>query len=137
MRMQNWDARVVGWAESVLGQPFVWGKTDCAMNVRALSRALYGRDVFKVETWKSKVKALRLLTEKGGLQVALAQVAHPIGRGFATTGDVALMPDKGLAASLLVVVEQKAVAATPGKPLQFVALSSLPPDTQFWRLDVH
>ena len=45
MRPRNWDVALAQWARSVVGQPFVWGETDCVWLVRAALRTIYGRDV--------------------------------------------------------------------------------------------
>ncbi len=61
-RIENWDSALVRYAETVLGEAFKWGRTDCAAVVRNGLNEILGLDPWKghVEVWRSKVKALRI-----------------------------------------------------------------------------
>jgi cell wall-associated NlpC family hydrolase len=55
------EVALIRWAETMRGQPFVWGETDCwALVLRAI--AVLGRPVRVVPWWRSEPEARRALT---------------------------------------------------------------------------
>lgn len=88
-RVMNWDIALFDWARSVCGEPYVWGRTDCASLVREAHRLMYGEGRFDVGEWTSKTGALRVSKRVGGvvgaLEAAGAEDVHP---GKAQQGDV-------------------------------------------------
>jgi len=45
MRQSGWQARLLAWAAQRLGEPFIWGESDCAMI------CLEGLDVLRGGSW--------------------------------------------------------------------------------------
>lgn len=127
---------LIPWAEARCGEPFRWGETDCAMIVRRACTKMGGCDPFSLPGWKSKRKALRVFAECGGMATALAGVARRVGRGFAQTGDIALLEDEtALGNSLMVVIEDKVLVSQPETGVTLEDRFTLPPATSFWRID--
>ncbi len=134
--MKNWDTRLVTWAERVRGQPFKWGETDCGALVKQAYEIIKGEPI-GWSAWKGKTGALRWLSKVGGLPVALAEVATPVGRGFARSGDVVLAkvdePEAVHGYGMAVIVGENVVATYPGYPVTFVPLRDMPNDVTYWR----
>lgn len=130
----NRDA-LVTWADAQRGKPFKWGDTDCATMVRKACRVMHGVDPFVLPAWKSKAKALRVFAECGGIAKALAEIAQPVGRGFAWTGDIALLEDEtALGNSLMVVIDSRVLVSQPETGVTLEDRSILPASTSFWRI---
>jgi hypothetical protein len=126
---------LIAWADAQRGKPFKWGETDCATIARWACQRMHGTDPFSLPTWRSKAKALRVFRECGGIAKVLGQVASPVGRGFARTGDIALLKDKAvLGNSLMVVIDTKVLVSRPETGVTLEDRSILPISTSFWRV---
>lgn len=65
-RCRDWRARLHAWSQTVKGQPFAWGKTDCATLVRQALFEMFGAEVVpQLPRWDSATAALRVLREYG------------------------------------------------------------------------
>ncbi len=134
--MKNWDTKLVTWAERVRGQPFKWSETDCGSLVKQAYKIIHGKRI-GWPAYKSKAGAMRAMSKVGGIPAALEKVATPVGRKFARSGDVVLVPvdepeaERGY--GMAVVVGDKVVGAHPGYPVTLVPLQVLPEDVTFWR----
>lgn len=141
MREQNWDVSLVMFARNVEGARFEWGLTDCASLVRRVAMAMYGYDVFDgvVETWNDKDSAraaLNGLTAPDYLEMA---GAIEIPRGFATTGDILVMPGQdevGLVQLGIVLPSSKALISTIRDGVEIINRwqDAVTPETTVYRL---
>lgn len=126
---------LVAWADTQRGRPFKWGETDCATMARKACRTMHGVDPFGLPVWKSKAKALRIFAECGGIAKVLAETAKPVGRGFARTGDIALIEDETpLGNSLMVVIDQRVLVSQPETGVTLEDRNILPTSTSYWRV---
>ena len=91
-RINNWDLALVEWAESVRGQPYEWGVTDCATLVMDACAAMYGREMFpEVKRWTTCKTAVRRLKVVGSMEdVLIAKGAEEIQPNFLQGGDIAI-----------------------------------------------
>ena len=139
-RVRTWDVDLEQWAAQLLGEPFAWGVTDCATLAIKSQRILYGVDVFRLPTWKSKAKALRTLTDVTSIRAVLKAHARRVGRNFLQAGDLVLV-GKGCAEletdGLMIVVRDYALATSPASGVTAVPLEAIPTTlTSYWRIDV-
>lgn len=87
----TWERRLVEWADSVQGRPFVWGETDCAsLVVQALS--LLGHPA-AVPGYHTVSAARRVLAGLDPATVLRDLGAVEVGIAFAQSGDVHLGED--------------------------------------------
>ena len=84
---------VDGWC----GQPFVWGKSDCLLSICDIIRDARGYDPAKSfrGRYRTKIGALRVTREFGGIEGAIAAMAfdldwREIAPGEAFVGDVGI-----------------------------------------------
>jgi len=93
LRAMTWDTNLVLYVDSIVGQPFEWGRTDCATIVREALRSMYGKDMLGIGTWTTKTGATRMLKKIGSYNDALAGAgAHEVPIRFRQRGDVAILP---------------------------------------------
>ena len=93
MRTVSWSTDLNEYAQSVLGQPFVWGETDCAYLVVGAVRAMYGADVLKLGTWTTRTGALRALRRGGSPRDAFERAgAVEVSYPFRQRGDLVQLP---------------------------------------------
>lgn len=89
MRVPNWDVLLFRWSVSVVGQPYEWGRTDCASLVRQAMTIVYGSDPFDVRPWSTKRQALTRLKAVGSVEDALRAAGMvPVALRHAQGGDV-------------------------------------------------
>jgi cell wall-associated NlpC family hydrolase len=93
-RIHNWDVYLAMWATDLLGQPFVWGETDCASLVRAAMQVMYGEDRWPdTPRYTDAAGALRVSEEHGTVKdhvLALGATKHVI--TFTQAGDIVIAP---------------------------------------------
>jgi hypothetical protein len=66
MRIDGWPDRLMQVVEQHRAQPFVWGRTDCAMLFRHCVQVITGRDpLADLPPWYSAVSAARALHRVG------------------------------------------------------------------------
>lgn len=93
-----WERRLIAFAESLIGQPYRWGETDCAsLALRSIEtmakRPGVVADRLGVEWYGSQVSALRVFSALGGIRAALAALGmteHPV--RYAQQGDIIVLP---------------------------------------------
>lgn len=139
-RLRTWDVELEQWAAGMIGEPFAWGRTDCASLVIKGQRIIYGVDVFHTPAWKSKAKALRTLVDVKGFRAVLKRYANQVGRRFLQAGDIVLV-GKGCSElqtdGLLIVIRDYALASSPDLGVLSVSLDAIPvKSTTYWRVDV-
>jgi hypothetical protein len=80
-RRENWPTALNNFLESRRETPFKWGQHDCTLFVADAIEAMTGADPCADlrGQWKSKMKAHRVLTEGGGMESMLANVAKDWG----------------------------------------------------------
>ena len=139
-RVRTWDVDLQTWAGSLIGEPFRWGRTDCASIVIEAQHIMYGTYVFNVPKWKGKVKALRVLANVKGMRCVLRVYADPVGRGFLQMGDIVLLKngcDELGTDGLMLVVRDYALFTNPETGVIRVPLEAIPKKgTTFWRVRV-
>lgn len=66
-RRPDWEVRLARWATLRNGEPFVWGRTDCAMLCFEALEAITGADVCSryLGQWHSRSSALRYQQRQG------------------------------------------------------------------------
>ncbi len=64
-RVRNWDHEASVYIDSILGQPFQYGKTDCASIAAGVLRAMYGPSFFTMPKYKGPKGALAALRKHG------------------------------------------------------------------------
>lgn len=132
VRPRNWDVRLFHWADSVVGEPFKWGITDCGSIIRAGHVAMFCEDIFRWPTYKSLKGAMSAKRKVGGIPKALEKACTRVGVRFAQTGDIVLISHEGQAGMGL-VVGSNVVGSYPGYPVTLVPLDMLPDDASLWR----
>lgn len=138
-RVRTWDVDLQAWAASLIGEPFQWGRTDCASIAIEAQRLMYGADVFHLPKWKSKAKALRTLESAKGIRAVLRKHAQQVGRGFLQMGDIVLVKngcDVLETDGLMLVVRDYALFTNPETGVIRVPLEALPKRATFWRVRV-
>lgn len=138
-RVRTWDVDLLAWAETVIGKPFRWGRTDCGSLVKKSQRIIYGVDVFHLTAWASKAKALQTLTDIKSIRSLLRRYAQPVGRGFLQMGDIVLVKngcDAFQTDGLMLVVRDYALSTCPKTGVVRVPLEAIPPKATYWRVHV-
>lgn len=139
-RVRTWDVDLQTWASSLIGEPFRWGRTDCASIVIEAQRIIYGMDVFHLPKWKSKAKALQTLVDVKGMRTVLRRYADQVGRGFLQMGDVVLLKngcDALETDGLMLVVRDYVLSTSPDEGVIRVPLEAIPKKrVTFWRVRV-
>lgn len=90
-RRRNWGHRLVMWQKEVLGEPFVWGETDCGSLVWRALHEMYRSPPIEgaVPAYESAQDARRAHLETGGVGPVLRRGgAEEVGLNFARQGDV-------------------------------------------------
>lgn len=89
-RVADWDAKLLTWAESVQGMPFIWGRTDCGTLARAALTLLFGRDIAPdVPFHRNEKQAIEVVRKYGGVIPVLEQLgAQKMTLPFARGGDI-------------------------------------------------
>ena len=138
-RVRTWDVDLLEWASSLIGEPFRWGRTDCASIVIEAQRLMYGVDVFHLPKWKSKAKALRTLSGAKNIRAVLRRHADQVGRGFLQMGDIVLVKngcDVLETDGLMLVLRDYALFTNPETGVIRVPLEAIPKRVTFWRVHV-
>jgi len=87
VRQQHWRSALLNWAQEVRGQPYVWGKTDCAALMRTALHLQFGIDLFAaLPQWHSARSAVRIWSElfrdtRGGYAAILERMGATEIRG--------------------------------------------------------
>lgn len=130
----NWDRRLVEWAESVRGRPFVWGETDCATLVRGAVEAMYGPAFLAgiaVPEYGTQVGAERAWDQTGGTAAVLVLLgAQELPDGERQRGDVLLVAPGALEdtqfESAFVVVGREMVGVFVGEVVRTWPADAMP-----------
>ncbi len=137
----NWDRWLVEFANAANGQPFEWGRTDCASLVRRGLQTVFGVDVWKghVGIYKTKRGAVTVAGKVDYEDALLASGAVEVGYHFGTSGDVALSPkedEHGMFSVALLVPARKALTSAPREGVVIVDKLRLEEGTRFYRYGV-
>lgn len=129
-RVVAWDAALIEWARSVIGEPFEWGRTDCASLARGAVLAMYEGAEPKVSVgpgWSTEKGALRAHARTGGVSSVLRRLgAEEVEPTCAQRGDFVLDGSRE-PPSVAVVVTNGVVGADPERG---VFLSPMPLPTE-------
>lgn len=97
VRRPNWGVHLFRWSKSVVGEPFVWGETDCGSLVRGAVRAMYGEtpDAWSKRPYTSERQALRVQVQMKGVSGALRALgATDETVAYAQSGDIVVRPPR-------------------------------------------
>jgi len=98
-RVPNWSVKLAGFADSVLGKPFVWGETDCVSICRGALETMYGEDIIAPHfdgTYSTKTGAARAFSKVGSLSAIAEQAgAKEVRHNMSVDGDVMVFPKVG------------------------------------------
>lgn len=85
---------VIGWSRTVVGQPFEWGRTDCAMLTLVALDLLTGRDYASAYRglWGSQAEALAHFALETPSAVLQGFGAEEVPAAYAVLGDVLTVP---------------------------------------------
>lgn len=143
LRHSQWRTRLLAWAQTVRGQPYVWGKTDCAALARAALQEMFCRDVApQIPHWTSKRTALRVLRDMGGIDAVLLGLgAEVVTLPFARAGDIIVTApdDRADPLGILVYTDPWCVSATLATGVAWVARAALAAESRvysLWALNV-
>lgn len=105
VRDRNADGLLHAWAAEQVGQPYVWGETDCASLARTACRLAYGAEVWPGIAYTTAVQAVRYRQAQGDVAAHLERAgAGMISPGFAHCGDILVRPDGACGVCLREVV---------------------------------
>ncbi len=126
--------RWIAWAQSIVGQPFEWGRTDCwTLTVQAIDLALGTKLARRYRgRWRNEAEA-RAYAEACGETAAdvLREVgAREIPPAFAARGDILERKQDGLPC-VAPVVGRLALVSAPGHAVMLLPLTRL--DLEGWR----
>ena len=98
-RVPNWSVKLAGFADSVLGKPFVWGETDCVSICRGALETMYDEDIIAPHfdaTYSTKIGAARVFGKIGSMATVAEQAgAREVRPDMSVDGDVMLFPRVG------------------------------------------
>lgn len=113
-RVNNWDIRLGRWAESIRGEPFEWGVTDCGSLVSEAMNVIYDDPGLPdIDRYGSIGEAVRTHKEVGGVAGALRSAgATEVPITYRQQGDVLVGYDEeaGLPGAAIVVGSTAVVA---------------------------
>lgn len=94
-RAPNWEATLLDAAGRRVGEPFVWGTSDCAALVRWAMAIIWGQDLWpEVAHWTTEREAIAAGRAHGTVaQMLAARGYQPVERWYAQTGDVVVEPE--------------------------------------------
>jgi hypothetical protein len=139
MRFHDWERRLLDWAEASVGQPFVWGVTDCHALALAALDVMYGGSVRPIPTspvWSNPTVALRLYREwnPAGFLPLLGATVRPL--GYVQRGDLVLepIPEQGHFHPVLVALGAgRFLTSAPEEPVRIAPLVEVNPAATAWR----
>jgi hypothetical protein len=130
-KVRNWDRELVEWAGAVVGEPFVWGRTDCASLVRRAHQLMLDYDVFAdIPTYDSEIGAARAKIEHGGVTEAMeARGATRFPITMARAGDIVITqrvePEDITLSCFILISGEHALATNPGQAVELVPVPLL------------
>lgn len=91
--MNSPESKLIQWAISIQGLPYIWGQTDCGTLVRKGLCIYLNRDPFKnIPSWENENEARKIWSDLGGVDKAFIDLgAIKIEPSYRHTGDVALL----------------------------------------------
>lgn len=93
-RILEWRSRLLAWADTVDGKPFVWGETDCGSLARAALAECFGVDVApSLPQWSTAKQAAAVLKKRTVIDILTALGAEQRPIAFARTGDIIIMTE--------------------------------------------
>lgn len=140
VRVRNWDVALAKTMCALVGEPFVWGRTDCGTLCRLAVDALYGpgtANVYLGSAWSSPRTARDAEETLRGARGVLDELgAVQVHRSYASCGDFVGVPgedDDGLPRLMWVIgslyVRVGRVEGVTAEPLNLLA-----PEALVWRL---
>jgi len=136
-RIENWDIALFRFVEVHEGEPFEWGRTDCATLARGGVAAMYGEDLLPdLPIWRSQRGALKASRRLGPIIDALKALgAERVSIRFAQSGDILIPdPDEDGLPRLAIVWNAAALCSSPEHGVTLVPLAVIPRGTPLWRL---
>lgn len=137
-RLNDWNERLVAYANSVNGARFRWGRTDCATLAHRAMRAMYGTvnplgD--GIEAYTSKASALKVGRAVGSPSKYLRSLGFAsVGTNFAQSGDLVVFRGRSDGYPQIgVVVSGKLMVSDPNTGVELHRIGSWPKGTKLWR----
>lgn len=139
-RRVGWDVELVRWASDLVGEPFVWGETDCGTLCRRALEVLYAGDVATEllgPPWDSVAGARRAWARLEDLEDALAVFgALPVDGTHLQTGDIVQLEgdDRIGLPRFAVSVGGRLLRCDISAGISAVPIGWVPADVAAWRL---
>ncbi len=116
-RVPNWHVALGKLATDLIGQPFVWGETDCVSIFRKALVAMYGQDIaapYIDVTYTTKAGATRAFNKIGNYASILEKIgAKEIAPHNARDGDIAVFMPEGKYENVMTMMGGAWVLADP------------------------
>lgn len=138
-RVPNWHHHLVEWANGLIGQPFVWGQTDCHALAAEAYRVLHGSPIPGLPVWSSRGEALQLHGAGWDLPSLLPTLgATPVELGYVRCGDLVVEPLTDHVHPVLVALgESRFLTAIPGETVCLAHVSAIAPGAIGWRFAIN
>lgn len=129
-RILNWDVKLINWAQTQIGLPFIYGTSDCGCMVRGAYEQMYGEDLWAhMPQWNNAAGAVRVMAEWGTVsEMLMSRGATPWSTPYlCQSGDVIILKGDHDAfdESVLVVIGSKALTAHPERGIEQVSLPAV------------
>ena len=117
-RIDNYDVKLVQWANRMSGLSYEWGVTDCGALIRTACHIMYDYDLFQgLPYWDSKLTALKTLKSVGSISNALKSIgAFKLHISQAQAGDFIIesKPDiNGMQSTVIVITTIQYLVTDP------------------------
>lgn len=115
---------LIKWAESKIGLPFVWGKSDCTTIVIEGISLYFGIELPVINTWTSLKEALKAFKQYNSPDNILKNTGFfKVQKNFEQTGDILVWKGRGYYL-LGFVINGEVMVADEGKTLEMRPLNS-------------
>lgn len=132
------EQSVIGWARNILGRPFAWGETDCALIALQAIECFTGRDCVADYRgrWTSEAEALAHFRTELPSQVLASMGAVEVRPSQAVIGDVITVPVGDWPEQLHVILGRFSLCASPDRGVHLLPtrLFTEWPGARLWRL---
>lgn len=116
--------RLVKWACTKIGTPFVWGKSDCTIIALEGIKMYYNLDFFLDKSWSSLKDALKTYKKCGTpIDLLIKEGFTPVKKNFEQTGDVFIWEGNGYYL-LGLVINNSVMVANEGELLHMRPISA-------------
>lgn len=132
-KVENWQNKLIAWAVSQEGRPFISGETDCASLCKHGLEVIYGEDIVKLK-WSTSEEALRTYVRvKDIYQYIVSQGWVEVERNYIQAGDLVILKTLPVNTFSLVVVGEKIILVDPKEGVVLRKLSDIKQEVVFYR----